>query len=166
MGSGHRFAAELIPITAKVIGPPLTVEAGTLDFSGLRAGQTYVAVADMNSQLLPSSFGESMALKETIISGDYNSNVLVTFFLPTRLYSYSGNSTSGYIDIDYNSLSASWGASGAEDHYMDPRTPATISLDSQGTASLVLGCIIRVPSTAQPDTYYGDAVIAVQYTGL
>jgi hypothetical protein len=162
-GAGSRFTGQMIPFRANVVSPPLNVSPGTIDFSGLRPGQTYTAVADMNTEVTPSNAGETVSFSETTITGDPDATVLVTFVLPYRLSSYT---SPGYMDVNYNALSASWGYAGAETHFFDPRNPETMPLGNDGAASIVLGCTLHIPETAQPDTYSGDAVIVVQYVGL
>lgn len=154
-----------LPITAEVIAAPLAVTPGTLDFTGLQNGQTYTAIADIAASLVtPSTAGEAVAFGETTIAGDFNAGVLVTFVLPSRLYNSGGGAT-GHINISFNALSAAWGTAGAEENFFDPNTPTVVALDGAGAANLVLGGVVQVPANSAPDTYAGEAIIAVQYTG-
>ena len=152
-----------ILIGAEVVALPLTIAPGTLDFTALQNGMTYTAIADALNQVVTpvTGAGEGVAMGESVITGDVNANVLVTFVLPSKLYGGVG----GSINISFNALSAAWGTSGAQENFFDPNTPTVLALDAAGNSNILLGGIVQVPANSAPDTYVGEAVIAVQYTG-
>jgi hypothetical protein len=154
-----------IHITAEVIATPITVTGGTLDFTGLTIGQAYKCPADIvGATIYPNLAGEGVAFGETEIDGDPNAMVVVTFGLPDKLYPTGGTGT-GAVLLSYDAACASWGPSGAEDKFFDPRNSITMTIDPSGTLFLVLSANPTVPKDCGPDTYEGDAVITVSYVG-
>lgn len=157
-----------IPITASVSAAPLAITPGDLTLADLQAGTTYSAIPDGAGSLAltPNDGVASVgSATETNILGDVNSQVLVSFVLPSRLYPSGGTGT-GYVIISFNNTSAAWGATGTEGNYFDPHTPTSMPLDAGGNVFISLGGIFEVPPNTGTDDYVGEALITAQYTGL
>ncbi len=161
-------AIQSVHFSATVRSTPLAITPGQIELDGLQSGTTYITVPDGTGGLVltPNDGVASVATAtETNISGDFNTKILVSFVLPARLYSSSGNA-SGFVVTRFTENSAAWGPSGAENNYFDPKLPVQIQLDGTGTAYLSLGGIFEVGPNAGTDTYVGEALLIAQYVGL
>ena len=147
---------------------PLSIAGGDIELDGLMAGTTYSAVPDGAGSLIVTPNDGSVRVSnsnETVIRGDLNAKVLISFVLPTHLYP-SGGTGNGFVVTRFTSNSAAWGPSGAENNYFDPKNPTQVSLDALGAVYVSLGGVFEVPYTTGDDTYVGDALLTAQYTGL
>lgn len=154
----------LVTVTAT----PLAISPTDLEIDDLSTNQTYTAIPDGAGALAltPNDGVASVGSQgQADIVGDPNSQILVSFVLPTRLYP-TGGAGAGYVSTRFNSTSAAWGPAGAEVNYFDPRNPTSMSLDVAGAVTIVLGGIFEVGPQVGPDAYEGEALVTAQYTGL
>ncbi len=164
--------AGIIVLTAEVVQTPLTVEQGSFSVSPLVAGKCYKIPADIQNPIAYSSSPSilvssvTVSLNETVITGDQNSFVMVTFALPMTLSPTSGGT--GFIRCSYDNLSAAWGPAGAEGTFFNPQVenPKTFQLDGTGKLNLVLSANLCADQSAITDIYEGDALIAAEYLGV
>lgn len=166
--SANGQTRQSIHFSATVSAVPLAITPGVVELDGLQIGQTYTSVPNGSGglELTPSDGAATVtSATETIISGDINASILVSFVLPKRLYPSTGTG-SGYILTRFSETSAAWGPGGGESNYFNPNVPIEVSLDASGTVHLILGGIFEVPPTTGGDTYVGEALLTAQYTGM
>lgn len=164
--------AGIIVLRAEVVQTPLTVDQGSFSVSPLVAGKCYRIPADIQNPLAYSPSpnilvsGVSVSLNETVITGDQESYVAITFAMPSMLSPTSGGN--GFIRCSYDNLSAAYGQAGSEAIFFNPQVdnPKTFQLDANGKLNLVLSANLCADKGATTDTYEGDALIAAQYIGV
>jgi len=140
-----------------------TIEDSDLELRDLGPGLTYYAIPDGAGSvaLTPDDGVASVGSGGQVdIVGDTNTQSIVSFVLPERLYP-TGGTGNGFVTVRFNSTSAAWGDAGAEVHYFDPSSPTTVSLGASGSVSIVLGGVFEVSAKAGPDAYEGEASLTV-----
>jgi hypothetical protein len=147
-----------VTVRPKLLEPVTT----DLELANLTPGRTYTATPDGAGFLSLTPIDGVAAVNSAgsaVFVGAPNSQILVTFVLPSRLYP-TGGTGSGYVHVRFDSTSATWGDPGAEVHYFDPHIPTTIPLDSAGKATIVLGGIfdVGIDLIGYPDSYEGEAL--------
>jgi hypothetical protein len=161
-------AIQAVHFAATVSSAPIFISPGEVQLEGLQSGTTYISIPDGTGGIvLTPNDGQASVSTATasVIAGDINSTVLVSFILPDRLYPMNGTG-SGFVRMRFTENSAAWGANGAENNYFDPKLPVQMVLDGTGTAHLSLGGIFDVPPNTGADTYIGEALLIAQYVGL
>ena len=167
LNSASAQIPQAIPFAVEVTATPLEITPTGLSLTGLQTGTTYTAIPDGAGSLAltPGDPAAVDAAGQADIVGDFNSQILVSFVLPTRLFP-TGGTGAGFVNCRFNNTSAAWGPGGAEVNYFDPRNPTSITLGGDGAITIILGGIFEVPGTAGPDVYEGEALVTAQYTGL
>ncbi len=161
-----------VVMTAEVNQTPLAVVPGDFDASGVIGGQCYRIPADIQNPVAYSNANNtalgnvSITLDETEIDGDPLANVTVQFAMPTAMTPTSAGP--GLVHCTYDGLSGAWGPSGAEAFFFNPQTesPKAFQLDASGNLFLVLSANLCVEPNSAADTYEGDALVVVEYSGL
>jgi len=162
-----------IGILVDVAGTPLDVQSA-LDLSvlGLSAGTTVVLVPDGADGFIDGSSTPNPVYTNIVansvpgavdVTGQENSNVVVSFALPFALY--GDGSFNGVVRVDYNGTSACWVDDSGTNHYFNPKLPEGIILSSStGTSTHVnLGGIFTVDPGSAAGVYSGTAIVTVAY---
>jgi len=134
---------------------------------GLAAGQCYTVPADpTNPRAYPDpTEAISVQIGEAEIAGDPNAMVDVKIEPPTILVPTGGGA--GQVHMTYDFYSAAWGVAGAEQNWFNPTlTPITIPLNNDGLADIAISGNPCADKTCTADTFEGDILIAVGYTGI
>jgi hypothetical protein len=154
-----------VRFTVHVSSSPISVDIrNDLLINGLGAGQTVPYVPDGTGGFLSPAFvyAQEADIPALIrVHGDPNSHVIVTFSLPSVLFS---DSRTGMVYLDYNGTSATWGAPGVVSRYFNPRIPEDVNLDGEGDCDISLGCIATASLDAVADSYTAEAIVTVAYT--
>jgi hypothetical protein len=162
-----------IGMVVDVSGTPLDIQS-TQDLSviGLTAGAAVALVPDGADAFIDGS-NEPNPVYTNIVSnsqagavdvtGQENSNVILSFALPYALY--GDGSFNGVVHVDYNGTSACWVDDGGTNHYFNPKVPEGIILSATTGASthINLGGIFTVDPGSAAGIYTGTAIVTVAY---
>ena len=169
LAGGSGVSAPFV-VTSSVAVTPIVLTPGTVDLASVKAGQKYVVVPDValsgSTEVTPNDGALPVwTCTETNITGDPNAAVLVTHYLPSKLYGAIGGAPISY---STSGTSGIWGsASGAETNFFDPAVPTLMWIDASGAGlSIAYGGVWDVPVDASPgDVFTGNGLIVVEYTG-
>ena len=137
-------------------------------FNNLRNNIFYQTVAtDIGapSNIFPAIGAEEFTPAKIEISGNPSDNVLVSFQLPSRIY--SSDDDFSFIIMSYDNLSGCFlnQVTGSR-KFFNPQNGTQLTLPEDGSnAQLQIGGNPFVPLSALPGEYIGEAIITVSYTG-
>jgi hypothetical protein len=162
-----------VGIVVDVSGTPLDVQSALdLSVTGLTAGTSVVLVPDGADAFIDGSNTPNPVYTNIVsnsvpgavdVTGQENSNVILSFALPYALY--GDGSFNGVVRVDYNGTSACWVDDTGTNHYFNPKVAESLILSSTtGTTTHVnLGGIFTVDPGSAAGIYTGTAIVTVAY---
>jgi hypothetical protein len=127
--------------------------------------QTIATEAGGSSNIFPTIKEETFSPAKIEISGNPSDDVLVSFYMPSKIYDSSNDHCLIY--MNYNDFSASVIDNITGEHrFFNPLSGTQLTLPTNGSNSVLLvGGNPIVPMNTQPGEFIGQAIISVSYLG-